>query len=202
MKQERVWLAEVLDLALDLGIVVPADLLQHISTTELARQLPRDELARLLAAGLSEATFAPDTVVSTLGVMVLVEHLSTAEIWAAIQDGMERGLGLAEDESEKTRVHTVMPLAASPPAERPPAPPPAAAAPKPAAPSPPRAAPPKSRATLRGQIVSAQVVQTTPKRPDATEQSPVAPPPTVATVEATADLDEVLLSLEEDDKKK
>ncbi len=212
MKQERVWLAEVLDLALDLGIVVPVDLLRHVSTTQLAKELPRDELARLLAAGLSEAVFAPETVVNTLGVMTLVQHLSTKELWAAIKDGVERVIESEAEPMETTQVTKVpaepIPAKAAPaPAPKPAEALPVAAAPMPveqpepspaappkkqvaAAPAPtptPRAAPP---ARAKSTLVGVKVASSSPPRPDTTEQSAIAPP--------ADDIDDVLTSLERD----
>jgi translation initiation factor IF-3 len=201
VKQERVWLAEVLDLALDLGIVVAADLLRHVSTTQLAKELPRDELARLLAAGLSEAVFAPETVVNTLGVMTLVQNLSTRELWHAIKDGIERAIDAEAEPMETTQVtkapaeparsaaapKPAEPAPASKPAESPAAPAPVAApAPQKKAPTPaPRAAPPaKPKSTL----VGAKIEPSTPPRPDMTEQSAVVPP--------ADEIDDVLTELE------
>jgi hypothetical protein len=79
--------------ALDRGMATEADLLRHFTPEVLAEQLPRPLWARLLTACLGASQVTAVTVVDTIGVSNLCEHLPKPLLWTCLAEIAATALG-------------------------------------------------------------------------------------------------------------
>lgn len=79
--------------ALDRGIASPADLLRHVTPEVLSVHLPRQLWARLLTACLGAPRVDAGTIVDTLGVPNLCEHMPKPLLWACLAELAAVALG-------------------------------------------------------------------------------------------------------------
>ncbi|MBK7535164.1 MAG: hypothetical protein IPI49_07260 [Myxococcales bacterium] len=79
--------------ALERGIATPDALIRHITPDVLAAHLPRTLWARLLTACLGAARVDASTIVDTVGVRNLCEHLPKPLLWGCLADLAATALG-------------------------------------------------------------------------------------------------------------
>lgn len=84
---------DALSSALSLGIASPDDLLRHVTTEVLSHHLPRPLWARLLTASLGAGRVDASTVVDTVGIPNLCEHMPSDLMWICLADIGSRALG-------------------------------------------------------------------------------------------------------------
>jgi hypothetical protein len=86
MDKRRKWISILLEEALRLGVLSPADILRHMTPAVLATDLPPALVASILQAGLDNAGFEPEVVVKTLGPDNLAEHLPLPLLWSCLHE--------------------------------------------------------------------------------------------------------------------
>ncbi len=79
--------------ALERGIATPADLLRHFTPEVLSIHLPRHLWARLLTACLGAPRVDATTIVDTVGVGNLCEHMPKPLLWTCLADLAAAALG-------------------------------------------------------------------------------------------------------------
>ncbi len=88
----RRFLREVVSRGLELGVITPDDVLQHVTAEVLAHHMPIALKARLLQASLSAERMTPDLVVQVVGVEALAEHAPMPILWACVRSSAARQL--------------------------------------------------------------------------------------------------------------
>jgi hypothetical protein len=89
MDKRRKWMSVMLDEALRLGVLQPADVIRHATPSVLATDLPPALVARVLQAGMQSGGFDPALVVATLGAENIAEHMPLPVLWACVQEAAE-----------------------------------------------------------------------------------------------------------------
>jgi hypothetical protein len=79
--------------ALDRGIASAEDILRHATPSVLAAHLPRSLWARLLNACLGAARVDASTIIDTVGLGNLCEHLPKPMLWACLAEMAATALG-------------------------------------------------------------------------------------------------------------
>jgi len=98
MTPARRFLHEAISRGIDLAVITPADVLQHVTAEVLAHHMPIAIKARLLQASLSAERMTPELVVQVVGVESLVEHAPMPTLWACVRACAARQLqGQADD---------------------------------------------------------------------------------------------------------
>ena len=92
MDSTRSFLEKVLAVGLDEGTVLPTDVVEHAGPVVLARHLPIDLRAKLLAASLGAPAMNADLVVTTVGTLALCEHMPVHLLWACVAQCAKRAL--------------------------------------------------------------------------------------------------------------
>ena len=99
MNPQRRFLYEVINRGLELAVIAPADVLQHVTADVLAHHLPIALKAKLLQASLGAERMTPELVVQVVGVDALAEHVPMAILWACVRACAARQLQSQSDDS-------------------------------------------------------------------------------------------------------
>lgn len=81
--------------ALDRGIASPNDIIRHVTPDVLATHLPRSLWARLLTACLGAPRVDASTIVDTVGIPNLCEHMPKPLLWTCLAEMAATALGSA-----------------------------------------------------------------------------------------------------------
>lgn len=92
MDGTRSFLEKVLAVGLDEGTVLPTDVVEHAGPAVLARHLPVELRAKLVAASLQAPAMTADLVVTTVGTLALCEHVPAHLLWAIVAQCAQRAL--------------------------------------------------------------------------------------------------------------
>ncbi len=92
MDGTRSFLEKVLAVGLDEGTVLPTDVVEHAAPAVLARHLPVELRAKLVAASLGAPAMTADLVVTTVGTLALCEHVPVHLLWAIAAQCAQRAL--------------------------------------------------------------------------------------------------------------
>ncbi|MEZ4359940.1 MAG: hypothetical protein R3B48_07140 [Kofleriaceae bacterium] len=98
--------------ALEQKLATEADLLRHMTPEVLAEHLPRPLWARLLTACLGASRVDAATVVDTVGIPNLCEHLPDPLLWTCLAEIAATALGAAATVAPSARAGTADPAAA------------------------------------------------------------------------------------------
>jgi hypothetical protein len=82
--------------ALDRGIASPNDVVRHITPEVLSIDLPRNLWARLLTACLGASRVDANTIVDTVGIPNLCEHMPRPLLWTCLNEIAATALGSAK----------------------------------------------------------------------------------------------------------
>jgi hypothetical protein len=86
----KVWLAGVLQRALDGQLLTPADVLRHLPPGEFVGAAPLAVVAELIKNGLTRGSFDPAMVLQHLTPTVIAENLEAALVWACIAEAFAK----------------------------------------------------------------------------------------------------------------
>ena len=92
MDKRRSWMAIVIQEGLQLGVLMPEDILRHATPRVLATDLPPNLVASLLQRGLDVGSFDPALLVEHLGAHKLAEHLPLPVLWGCLDEAAERSM--------------------------------------------------------------------------------------------------------------
>lgn len=81
--------------ALDRGIAAPSDIIRHVTPDVLAAHLPRSLWARLLTGCLGAPRVDATTIVDTIGIPNLCEHMPKPLLWTCLAEIAATALGSA-----------------------------------------------------------------------------------------------------------
>jgi hypothetical protein len=90
------FLVDAFSAALDRGIASAQDMIRHLTPDVLAVHLPRPLWARLLTACLGAARVDATTIVDTVGIANLCEHLPKPLLWACLSEIAATAMGGAK----------------------------------------------------------------------------------------------------------
>ena len=103
--EARQFLSVVIASGLDFDMLSPDDVLRHVTMDVLAHQLPVELKAMLISEALRAEFMTAATVLDTLGIEAIAEHVPAALLWDCVAESARHALG------EK---HESVPAAAEP----------------------------------------------------------------------------------------
>ncbi len=86
MDKRRKWMLVLLEEAFKLGVLIPEDMLRHVTPAVLATDFPPTLVAQVLQAGMNHDAFDPGLVLETLGVANLAEYVPLSVLWSCINE--------------------------------------------------------------------------------------------------------------------
>src|SRR5688500_4146163 len=93
MNPNRRFVYEILGMGLELEVVSPEDVLEHVTPEVLAHHLPVTLKAKLLQASLNAERMTPSLIIDAIGVEALVEHAPLPVLWMCVRAAVGRELG-------------------------------------------------------------------------------------------------------------
>jgi len=92
LNPNRQFTYETLSRGLELQMMAPKDLLEHVTPEVLAHHLPIALKAKLLQASLNAERMTPELVIEVVGIDALVEHVPLNILWACVRGCAARQL--------------------------------------------------------------------------------------------------------------
>jgi hypothetical protein len=83
------WFAQVLQAGIDEKILVPAQVLSHVTPEVLAHHLPPELMSKLLTSALGAGAMTPERVFDAVGPDILAEHIPLEVLWTCIAAAAE-----------------------------------------------------------------------------------------------------------------
>jgi len=99
----REWCRRTLAAGLSNGVILPANVTQHVTAQVLVQSIPEALTVKLLETSLKAGKMSPDIIVETIGVDAIAKYVATNIVWAIF---------VKPGESEQTAL--AMPVAAKP----------------------------------------------------------------------------------------
>src|SRR5688572_21450967 len=88
--QKQLWLAHVVSKGLELGILRPQQVLEHLTPEVLSTHLPPGVMSNILSSALGAGKLTPEGIIGSAPPDILANYIPSRILWACISSAAEQ----------------------------------------------------------------------------------------------------------------